>query len=47
MNLWNQCVVKGQGQSRDAREKAGLVGGLAGQGEAGGDQVSEMIGIGF
>ena len=29
------------------REKAGLAGRLAGQGEAGGDQVSETMGIGF
>ena len=47
MNSWNRCVVKGQGRSRAAREKAGLAGGLAGRGEAGGDQVSGTIGIGF
>ena len=47
MNSWNRCVVKGQGRSRAARERAGLAGGLAGRGEAGGDQVSGTIGIGF
>ena len=47
MNLWNRCVVKGQGQSRATREKVVLAGRLAGQGEAGGDQVSGTIGIGF
>ena len=47
MNSWNRCVVKGQGRSRAAREKAGLVGGLVGRGEVGGDQVSGTIGIGF
>ena len=39
--------MKGQGRSRAAREKAGLAGGLVGRGEAGGDQVSGTIGIGF
>ena len=47
MNSWNRCVVKGQGRSKAVREKAGLVGRLAGRGEAGGDQVSGTIGIGF
>ena len=47
MNSWNRCVVKGQGRSRVAREKVDLAGGLAGRGEAGGDQVSGTIGIGF
>ena len=39
--------MKGQGQSRATREKVGLAGGLAGRGEAGGDQVLGTIGIGF
>ena len=39
--------MKGQGQSRAAREKVGLAGGLAGRGKAGGDQVLGTIGIGF
>ena len=36
MNSWNRYVVKGQERSKAAREKAGLAGGLAGRGEAGG-----------
>ena len=39
--------MKGQGRSRAAREKVGLAGGVVGQGEVGGDQVSGTIGIGF
>ena len=45
--MWNRCEVKGQGRSRAAREKVGLAGRLARQGEVGGDQVSGTIGIGF